>query len=152
MCEVWKWLNKTCSLYHDHKVSYIEYQSWPRPLTLWPKINRVPLLIIHNLHVKIERDWTKTAVCIMPTRFYKQSTKGDLDFWPRDPKSIGFTFSLSTTYMWSLKVIGLNLLSVWCPQGKAWQTNSLTHPLSHPTTDEQPHLTISPPTLFQGDN
>ena len=81
-------------------------QSWPWPLTLWPKINRVPPLIIHNLHVKFESDRAKTVVCILPTRSYTQSAKVDLDLWPRDPKLIGFLLWSSTTYMWSLKVIG----------------------------------------------
>ena len=44
------------------------------------------------LHVKFESDWVKTAVCIMPTKFYTQSAKGDLYLWPRDTKSIGFPF------------------------------------------------------------
>ena len=63
------------------------------------KINRVPPLIIHNLHVKSERDWAQTIVCIVSTRSYTQSAKDDLDLWPHDPKSIGFLLSSSTTYM-----------------------------------------------------
>ena len=55
------------------------------PRSLW-----VPPLIIHNLHVKFESYWAKTAVCIVSTRSYTQSAKVDLDLWPRDPKSIGF--------------------------------------------------------------
>ena len=82
------WLN--CSLYSAHKVLYAEYQSWPRPLAPWSKINRVPLLIIHNSHVKFQSDWAKTVVCIVSTGSYTQSAKVDLDLWPRDPKSIGF--------------------------------------------------------------
>ena len=94
-------------------------QSWPWHLTLWPKIDAVPLLINHK--------WTymwslkvmglKTAVCIMSTRFHTPSTKDDLDLWTCDPKSIGFLFPSCTTYMWSLKVIKLKLQSVSCPQG-----------------------------------
>ena len=76
---------------------------WPP----WPKINRVPPLVSHNLHVKSESDWAKTIVCIVSTTSYTQSAKDDLDLWPHDPKSIGFLLSSSTTYMWSLKVIGL---------------------------------------------
>ena len=45
-------------------------QSWPWPLTPWPIINRVPPLIIHNLHVKFESVWAKTVVAIVPTRSY----------------------------------------------------------------------------------
>ena len=84
-------------------------QSWPWPMNPWPKINRGPLLIIHNLHVKFESDWAKTVVAIVSTRSYTQSATVDLDLWPRDPKSIGFLLSSSTTYMWSLKVIGQKL-------------------------------------------
>ena len=90
-CEVWKRLDSNSSLYRVHMVLYTECQSWPWPLTLRPKINRVPPLIVHNLHVKFESDWTKTVVCILPTRSYIQSAKVDLDLWPRDPKSIGFS-------------------------------------------------------------
>ena len=43
------------------------------------QINRVPPLIIHNLHVKSESDWAITIVCIVFTRSYTQSTKDDLD-------------------------------------------------------------------------
>ena len=58
-CEVWKWLSKNCSRYRAHKVLYIECQSWPWPLTPWPKINRVPPLIMVNVHMKFESDWAK---------------------------------------------------------------------------------------------
>ena len=105
-CEVWKRLVKNCSRYRVHKV---KCDGWPWPLTPWPKINRVPPLIIHNLHVKFESDWAKTAVAIVSTRSYTQSATVDLDLWPRDPKSIGFLLSSFTTYMWSLKVIGQKL-------------------------------------------
>ena len=82
---------------------------WPWPLTSWPKINRVPPLIIHNLHMKFESDWAKTVVCIVSTRSYTQSAKVDLDLWPRDPKSIGFLLSSWWMCMWSLKMIGQKL-------------------------------------------
>ena len=108
-CEVWKWLGKNWSRYCVHKVLYTECQSWPWPLTPWPEINRVPPLIINNLHVKFESDWTKTVVCIVSTRSYTQSAKVDLDLWPRDPKSIGFLLSTWWMCMWSLKVIGQKL-------------------------------------------
>ena len=32
-----------------------------------------------QLNVKFESDWTKTAVCIVPTSFYTKSAKIDLD-------------------------------------------------------------------------
>ena len=84
-------------------------QSPPWPMTPWPKIDRGPPLIIHNLHVKFESDWAKTVVAIMSTRSYTQSAIVDLDLWPCDPKSIWFLLLSFTTYMWSLKVIGQKL-------------------------------------------
>ena len=39
----------------------------------------VPLLIIHNLHVKSESDWAKSVVGIVSTRSYTQSAKVDFD-------------------------------------------------------------------------
>ena len=54
-----KRLNLIYSLYCAHMALYTECQSWP--LTPLPKINRVPPPIIHNLHVKFERDWAKTV-------------------------------------------------------------------------------------------
>ena len=47
--------------------------------------------------------------CIVPTRFRRQSAKVDLNLWPHDVKSIGFLLSSSATYIWSLKVIWLQL-------------------------------------------
>ena len=74
-------------------------QSWPWSMTPWPKINRVPPLIMVNVHVKFESNWIKTEVAIVSTRSYTQSAKVDHDLWPRDPNSIGFLLSSSTTYM-----------------------------------------------------
>ena len=83
-------------------------QSWPQ-LTLWPKIRRVSLLIINNLHTKrLDKNCSLYHT-------HKQSPKVDL--WHNGPKSIGFLLSSSTTCMRSLKVIGQKLLSVSCPQG-----------------------------------
>ena len=97
-----------CSVYCVQKVLYTDCQSWPWPLTPWPKINRVPPLIMGNVHVKFESDWAKTVVAIVPTRFYVQSVKVDLDLWLRDTKSIRFLLSSWRMCMWSLKVIGQN--------------------------------------------
>ena len=58
--EVWKWLGKNCSRYRVHKVLYTECHSWPWPLTPWPKINRVPPLIIHNL-CEVWKWWVKNC-------------------------------------------------------------------------------------------
>ena len=108
-------------------------QSTKGDLDLWSKINRVPLLIMNKPHVKFEIHQSKTVACMDPTRLYTQSTKVDIDLWPRDPKLIGLLFS-STTYMWSLKAISLEMWSVSCPQGKARRTDGLTHPPNHRRT------------------
>ena len=68
-------------------------------------MNRVPPLILQNLHVNFESDWAKTVACIVSTMSYTQSAEIDLDLRPRDQKSIGFLLSSSTTYKWSLNVI-----------------------------------------------
>ena len=83
--EVWKWLGKNWSRYRVHKVLYTDCQSWPWPLTPWAKINRVPPLIIHNLHMKLESDWVKTVVAIMSTRSYTNchSWPWPLTPWPK---------------------------------------------------------------------
>ena len=83
-------------------------------MTPWPKINRVPPLIIHNLQVKSESDWAITVICIMSTKSYTKSANVDIDLWLRDLKSIWFLLWSSTTCMWSLKVIGLNICSRYC--------------------------------------
>ena len=85
------WSDKNCSLYRAHKVLYTECPSWPGSLTPQPKISRVHPIIIFNLQVKFESDWTNTAVvCIMLTGLYTQSAQVDFDVWLHDPKSIGF--------------------------------------------------------------
>ena len=138
-CEFWMWLGKNCSQYCVHKVFYTECQSWPWPLHPWPKMNRVPPLTIHNLHVKFESDWAKTVVAIVPTRSYTQSAKLDLDLWPHDPKWIGFLLSSFTTYMWSLKVIGQKL----CPQAKRdRRTHPRMHSLTQPSTNGHVIITL----------
>ena len=48
----------------------------------------------------------QTVACIVPTRFYRQSAKVDLDLWLHDPKSRVLLLSLSTIYARILKVIG----------------------------------------------
>ena len=60
-------------------------QSWSWPLTPWPKINRVPPLVFHNLHVKSESDWAKTIVCIVSTMYYTQcqSWPWPMTQWPK---------------------------------------------------------------------
>ena len=125
---------RNCSVYRVYKVLHTECQSWPWPLTPWPKINRVPPLIMANVHVKFESDREKTVAAIESTRFYIQSTKVDLDLWPRDPKSIGFLLSSWRMCMWSLKMMGQKLWSLSCPQGKVWRTHAHSHARTHPLT------------------
>ena len=58
-----------------YQVLYTECQSWPWPLSMWPKINRVPPLIIHTLHVKFKSvKLAKTVVCIVSTRQKRDAT------------------------------------------------------------------------------
>ena len=49
-----------------------------------PKINRVPTLIIHNIHEVFERYLAKTVVCIMPIKLYNKDRmpKMTLTFHP----------------------------------------------------------------------
>ena len=61
-------------------------QIWPWPMTQWPKINRGPPLIIHNLHAKFESDWAKIVVAIVSTGSYTQSAIVDLNLWPCNRK------------------------------------------------------------------
>ena len=58
-------------------------QKWPWHLTLGPKINRVPPLIMANVHMKFESDWAKTVVAIVATRFYIQYQSWPLTLWPK---------------------------------------------------------------------
>ena len=70
-------------------------------LDLWPHDQKsigFPPLIIHNLHVKFETDWTKIVVCIVPIkpyihvpiRPYTQSAKQTLTFDPVTLNQQGF--------------------------------------------------------------
>ena len=136
-CEVWKWLGKNCSLYLAINVLKTKCQIWPWPLTPWPKMNRVPPLIMNNLHVKFDSDWAKTVVCIVPTRFYRQSAKFDLDLWPLDPKSLGFLLSSWTMYV---KYESDRAKTVVCIVSTGQSaTDSRTHGLTHPPTHSSNH-------------
>ena len=57
-------------------------QSAKVDLNLWPCDPNSTgfFLTIHNLHFKFESDWTKTAVCIMPTNFIHRAQKLTLTF------------------------------------------------------------------------
>ena len=111
----------------SYKVLYAEFQSWPWPLTLWSKINRVPPLITHNVHVKFESDWAKTEVCILPTSFYTKSAKVDLES-VSCPQGKARRTDRHTHAL----------------------THAPTHSLTQPPTNGR--ITISPPTLLRGDN
>ena len=83
----------------------------------WPKIKRVPPLIIHNLCVKFERVWAKLKSVYVPTIVsYCAKFWPTVDIWPDDPKSIGFLLLFSSTFVWSLKVIEQKLESLLCLQ------------------------------------
>ena len=104
-------------------------QSRTWPLTPWPKINRGPPLIIHNLHWKVWKWLGKTVVAIVSTRSYIQSVKVDLDIWPQINRVLPLIIHnlhvkfekdwartvaaiVSTTYTQSAKV-DLDLLTPW---------------------------------------
>ena len=129
-CEVWKSLGKNCSLYPVYKVLYTDYHSSPWPLTPWPKINRVPPLTVHGLHIKFESGWAKTVVAIVPTRSYTQIAKVDLDLWPHDPKSIGFIphHPRLTCEVW--KWLGKNCCRYRAHKGLYTECQSLPWPLT----------------------
>ena len=142
--QVWKRLDLNCSLYRVHKVLYIECQSWPWPLTPWPKINGVPPLIIHNSHVKFESNlnWSLYPAhkvlyteCQSCPQGLIQSAKTDLDLWPCDQKSIGFFLSSSITpcevWKWSGKYCSLyGVHKAKCDR----HTHGLTHSPNHKRT------------------
>ena len=69
-------------------LSHILTRQRKADLQIWtcvrPKINRVPLLIMNNLHVKFESEQAKTVVCIVPTKSYTQNAEVDFDLWPHD--------------------------------------------------------------------
>ena len=102
-----------CSCYRAHKALYTECQMWPWILTQWSKINRLPPLIIHNLHMEFESHWAKTVVSIVSTRSYTQSAKVDL--WPCD---------------------------CICYRVHKVKPHGHTDTLAHPTTHEQPHMLL----------
>ena len=121
-----KVMSKNWSLSYTHKVSHAECQSWPWCLTPWLKINKVPAPITHKSHIKIESNWIKTEVCIVPSRFWQSA---NVDIWPSDSEWKGFIFSASTQ-LCSLKVIWLKLWSVSCQQCFIYRVPKLTWPLT----------------------
>ena len=48
-------------------------------LISFPKIKRVPLLVINNINVKFESDCAETLLCMVTTRFQRQCAKVNLD-------------------------------------------------------------------------
>ena len=88
-------------------------------------------LVTNNLFVQFQSDWAKTEVCIKLAMVHRRITKGNLNLWLCDQKSIGFLLSWWWTYVWSLKV-----------------THSLSHVLTQPHTNDR--IDISTPMLFRG--
>ena len=77
------------------------YRTWGKIRPCPCDLNQV-ILLSSSISCEV---WTPVYIHILPTRFYRQSAEFDLDLWHHDPKSIGFLFSLSTTYVWCMKVI-----------------------------------------------
>ena len=146
---IWK---KNCSLYRVHKVLYTECQGWPWPLTPWPKISRVPPLIIHNSHMKIESDWAKTEVFIVSIRFYTECRNWPwpLTPWPkfnRVPPLISHNLHVKFESDWVKTVVAIvsTSLSVTDPR-----THPQIHSLTHPTTHERPRYYIPSNSVARG--
>ena len=127
-------------------------------LTLWPKINRVPPLINHNLHMKFESDWTfKKNYCSLYCAHKALYMECQNWPWPFDPMThIQYCPSSHhpqlTCEVW--KWLGKNcsryrVHKVKNDGLKHSPTNALTH-LTQPPTNGR--VTISPPMLLQGDN
>ena len=77
MCKIWKWLGKNCGLYRAHKVLYTGCRRWH-----WPCDLKLIGFLLSSATCEV---WTwlgKKLACIVPTKFYTQSAKFDLDFWP----------------------------------------------------------------------
>ena len=127
-----------------------EYQSWPLPLTSWPKINRVPPLIIHNFYVKFKSDLVRTAVCIVSKRSYTQSAKVDLYLWACSSSH----HQQPTWEVW--KWLGKNCSSHRVHKLKRdGPMHILTYlpmhaPLVHPTTHVLPHYYIPSNAVARG--
>ena len=132
---------------------------WPDSPHGETELSQVSVTYKCVLEISVREVWKWLSknyiVAIVPTR---SSAKVDLDLWPRNPKSIGFPLSSSTTYMWSLKVIGQTLYYCDCSRYRVHKVkhdghtyaHARTHALTQPPTNGR--VTISPPTLLQGDN
>ena len=143
------WSGKKCSLYRVHKVLYTEFQSWPWPLIPWPKINRVPLLIIHNWNVKFESDQEKKCSLyrvhkVLYTEF--QSWPWPLIPWPKINR--GFPLVI---HKWHVKFESDGTKRVFCiVSTRQSAMDALTDSLTQPHMNSR--IIISPPTLLPGDN
>ena len=150
-----------------------ECQSWPWLLTSWPKINRVPSLIIHNLHVKFESDWASTVVAIVSTGLKTecQSWPWPLTPWPKINRVLPLTIhNLHVKFEsdWAKTVVAIvptrsytqsakvdldlwhrypksigSLLSSWRNKVKC---DGPTHPRTHALTKEPTHSPNHPRT------
>ena len=60
----------------------------PKPLATSPCNRKSIGFLSSQLCLKFEKDWAKTVVCIVPTKFHMQSPKVDLVLWPRSIGSL----------------------------------------------------------------
>ena len=110
-----------------------------------------------NVCEKFESDWTKTVPCTVSTSYKSNYLPVTLTFDLLTPNSIGFFLSSRSMFVRSLKVIGLKLWPVECPQGinhphTHTHTHPLTHTLIHAHTHERRRYYIPRATLLRGDN
>ena len=105
--------NVNAGLRPQCKTSHASNGGSERVCILWPTLYQP----ICKYGYIIRIDYTFTLIAIIPILdnakrgilSQGEGSKVDVDLWPSDPKSIEFLPSSSTTYMWSLKVIGQKL-------------------------------------------
>ena len=97
--------------------------------------NRVPPLIIHNLHMKFESDWANNVVYRAHKVLYTECQSWP---WPLTtrPEINRFLLLSSTTYRWIWKWSGKNCSLH--PAHKAKRDRCM-HPFTHPTIHERLH-------------
>ena len=108
---------------------------------------------INNLFVQFQSYWAKTEICLKPTMFQRQSTKGDLNLWLW-PKNNRIPPLMMVDLCMKFEGIGQKFKSVSSLQGKVLWNHALTHSLSHVLTQPPTNsrINISSPTLFRGEN
>ena len=120
-----KVIRQKTSLYTANKVLFTKCQSWPWPLTPWPKINRVPPLVFHNLHWKSENDWAKTIVCKVSTMYYTQckSWPWPMTPWPkinRAPLLIIHNLHVKSESDWAKTIVCIVSTRSYTQSAKRW--------------------------------